>query len=147
MSTRRTGELLTTAISDRDRRIESLDGIRGVAVLLVVSLHYFYYLAPSASWLPLLKKMRFPLALSWTGVDLFFVLSGFLIGGILLDNRDSSNYFRVFYARRALRILPLYLFMLASLGAGVYAVRHGWLKGPGWEYLFGNPYPPYVYGT
>lgn len=147
MSTRQSGDSLATAIQDRDRRIGSLDGIRGVAVLLVVSLHYFYYLAPSAVWFPLLKNLRFPLALTWTGVDLFFVLSGFLIGGILLDNRESSNYFRVFYARRALRILPLYLLMLGALATGVYAMRHGWLAGPGWEYLFGKPYPAYVYGT
>ncbi len=93
-----------------------LDAIRGIAILQVVAWHY---LVPSlnhhGSTVSLLLSAS--LNLTWTGVDLFFVLSGFLIGGILMDNRQASNMFSVFYARRVLRILPLYLLTIALFQA------------------------------
>lgn len=88
-------------------RIPELDGLRGLAILLVIFFHYTnedaltrfnglaYYVQRSG-------------ALGPTGVDLFFVLSGFLIGGILIDARRSSSYFRTFYLRRFFRIIPIY---------------------------------------
>ena len=85
--------------------IRELDGIRGLAILFVIAFHArAVYTYSSEIPLPFFKVLD----LGWSGVDLFFVLSGFLITGILLDTRDSPSYFRTFYARRALRILPLY---------------------------------------
>jgi peptidoglycan/LPS O-acetylase OafA/YrhL len=85
-------------------RIPELDGLRGMAILLVLVGHYFA--VPGTGAASLLNGYWF--RLGWTGVDLFFVLSGFLIGGILLEVRDSPNYFKTFYARRFFRIVPLY---------------------------------------
>src|ERR1700692_4845763 len=85
-------------------RVPELDGLRGFAILIVIVGHYISVSAPRHIG----QVLSTTAALSWTGVDLFFVLSGFLIGGILLDVRDSSNYFRVFYARRFFRIFPVY---------------------------------------
>jgi peptidoglycan/LPS O-acetylase OafA/YrhL len=86
-------------------RIPVLDGLRGVAILLVLMWHGLFSI-PFKS--PISSKILLLGTLSWSGVDLFFVLSGFLIGGILLDVRDSPRYFKTFYVRRAYRILPLY---------------------------------------
>ena len=87
------------------RLIPELDGVRGLAVLLVMLCHSTMIQAPPESVPFILRNALF---LGWSGVDLFFVLSGFLITGILLDSRGSSNYFSSFYARRVLRIFPLY---------------------------------------
>jgi len=78
--------------------------------------------------------------LSWAGVDLFFVLSGFLIGGILLDARKASNYFRVFYTRRFFRILPIYAAVLLVFPL-LNLLRHGGILRAG-----GSP-PWYMYWT
>jgi peptidoglycan/LPS O-acetylase OafA/YrhL len=85
------------------RYIPQFDGLRGLAILLVLIGHSgFLEAMPDAG---MLEYTRF-------GVDLFFVLSGFLITGILLDSKESPHYFRNFYARRVLRIWPLYYLVL-----------------------------------
>src|SRR4051812_10334891 len=118
-----------------ETRIRELDGLRAIAVLMVVSWHYIGIPDGQDYWLwKTFHVGRF-------GVDLFFVLSGYLISNILLKHRESGSYFSSFYGRRALRIWPIYYLMCAaSLG--------GWLLGlsptlfdtsgvPGWTYLFG----------
>src|SRR5580658_7786517 len=96
---------------DFTRRIPQLDGLRGVAIAMVLAYHYADSVINDGP--RFMKPLLRATCLGWSGVDLFFVLSGFLIGGILLDARESSNYFRVFYRRRAFRILPLYFAFLA----------------------------------
>jgi peptidoglycan/LPS O-acetylase OafA/YrhL len=85
--------------------IPELQGLRGIAVLAVVIYHCHPRL--QGTWIYHASLW------GWAGVNLFFVLSGFLITSILLEARDQPHYFRNFYARRALRIWPVYLLVLA----------------------------------
>jgi peptidoglycan/LPS O-acetylase OafA/YrhL len=113
--------------------IPELQGLRGLAVLAVVFYHcdprlQGTWLYPASSW-------------GWAGVNLFFVLSGFLITSILLESREKPRYFRNFYARRALRIWPVYVLVLV-----VVYLNAPWFIGPGvlkaieaapwWAYIF-----------
>lgn len=86
-----------------------LDGLRGIAVLMVIIGHSFHYNGSSIVGRALETVARG----GWVGVTLFFVLSGFLITGILLDTQHQKHYLRDFYARRSLRIFPLYFTFLA----------------------------------
>jgi peptidoglycan/LPS O-acetylase OafA/YrhL len=101
-----------------------LDCLRGIAILLVVLFHGFAgaYLRLHFGGLP--GKFVWATQYGRSGVNLFFVLSGFLITGILLDTKHQEHYYRDFYARRALRILPAYyllLVLLMLLGVGTAA--------------------------
>jgi peptidoglycan/LPS O-acetylase OafA/YrhL len=92
-------------------KMSGLDALRGIAVLSVFLRHAFSnVITPDMP--PGLKLLLTTFRFGWLGVDLFFVLSGFLITGILLDTRHRPDYYRNFYTRRALRILPLYLAVL-----------------------------------
>jgi peptidoglycan/LPS O-acetylase OafA/YrhL len=85
-----------------------LDGLRGLAILAVMIYHQTILTSDNTIDQIFLRFAEF----GWCGVDLFFVLSGFLITGILLDAREAPHYFKNFYARRALRIFPLYYAVL-----------------------------------
>jgi peptidoglycan/LPS O-acetylase OafA/YrhL len=98
------------------RFMPELDVLRGIAVLGVLFFHGFraeYGELPFTGACRILVLATQPGAL---GVNLFFVLSGFLITGILLDSRPRPDYYRRFYTRRALRILPAYYSLLILLG-------------------------------
>lgn len=106
------------------KRLPELDGLRGIAIGLVLLCHGFVLLvAPQPhSWgahaLALLQ-------MCWSGVDLFFVLSGFLLGGILIDARGSSTYYATFYRRRFFRIVPLYAALALAYAAAIHAGATG----------------------
>lgn len=118
-------------------QVPELDGIRGLAIALV----FVFHCLPSTGW----RYVDAVLALKhsfWIGVDLFFVLSGFLISGILIDRHRSPNRFTAFYARRTLRIFPLYYFALLllygvlSFHPKIATALHG-TAGAGWFASYG----------
>ena len=120
------------------RRVPELDGLRGVAILLVIVCHYVYNSLPRRG----AGALRSTLSWTWSGVDLFFVLSGFLIGGILLANRESARYYPTFYRRRACRILPIYVVVVGAVFAYAALAAQGLLPAapfrrllPAWTYL------------
>ena len=94
-------------------RLPGLDGVRGLAILLVMAYHFVARIAHtrpmSDEALSIVDHLAVKITdAGWVGVEIFFVLSGFLITGILYQSRLERGYFRVFYARRTLRIAPLY---------------------------------------
>jgi peptidoglycan/LPS O-acetylase OafA/YrhL len=93
-------------MTNHSGRIPALDGVRGVATLTVIFSHFQFDDRFGNEWWWKLGHT------GWLGVDLFFVLSGFLITGILMGQKDKPNYFYNFYRRRALRILPMYYFII-----------------------------------
>ena len=100
------------------KHFPELDGLRGLAILLVLATHYQMAIPAHTAIERAFKNI---LAHGWAGVDLFFVLSGFLITGILCDSKGQQNYFRNFYGRRFLRIFPLYYGFLALVLLGLLA--------------------------
>jgi peptidoglycan/LPS O-acetylase OafA/YrhL len=97
-------------------RIPELDGIRGFAMLIVLSFHYVLREGPVPAG-TIAGYLQRSLTLGWTGLDFFFVLSGFLIGGILMEVRSSPSYFKTFYVRRFFRIIPIYYLWIALYAA------------------------------
>lgn len=100
--------MLPPGTAGEGRRYPELDGLRGVA-LLAVLFNHFTLVHPQSM---VDRWLVFTAHFGWIGVDIFFVLSGFLITGILLDSLASPRYFRSFYARRVLRIFPVYYAVL-----------------------------------
>lgn len=109
--------ILTTTLTSRPKQAQlraaepnhkpELDGIRGIALLAVMLSHA----GPRIMWGGITSKIVVSVMVpGWSGVELFFVLSGFLITGILLKTKPAQNYFSSFYARRFLRIFPIYYF-------------------------------------
>jgi peptidoglycan/LPS O-acetylase OafA/YrhL len=119
--------------------VRELDGIRGLAILAVVIYHFADFSPVGGLQAAVWTVSK----LGWCGVDLFFVLSGFLITGVLIDTRECPEYFKSFYGRRMLRIFPLYYAFLLLYFHGALPLAHALGKWPeitteaeGWFWLY-----------
>lgn len=124
-----------------------LDGLRGYAALLIVVYHYTSHQWAAHfgdPWPDGIKNVITMRLYGWLGVDVFFVLSGFLITGILIKTRDHPHYFKYFYARRALRIFPLYYLALVL---ALLVVPRVLTVGPGEQQTLDNQAWLWLYGT
>ena len=115
------------------KHIPALDGVRGLAAVGIFICHYGGGLS---SPIPLVRFAAEVQQFGWAAVSLFFVLSGFLISGILWDSFDKENWWRRFYWRRSLRIFPLYYFALLLIFAATIIFKgHGWPLGSLWPFF------------
>jgi peptidoglycan/LPS O-acetylase OafA/YrhL len=124
------------------KRIPQIDGLRAIAILLVLSFHYINNQLVNETT-KIAKFFCFATSFGWAGVDLFFVLSGFLIGSILLLNKQKDKYFAAFYIRRFVRIIPTYyLLIILFLIVGSISIFESnyFIAGnnviPTWSYFF-----------
>ncbi|GEP88909.1 acyltransferase [Chitinophaga terrae (ex Kim and Jung 2007)] len=102
LSTNRATALKPAISYNSSLHIKQLDAVRGCAILLVLLYHFYGEYAGVFN-------------IGWTGVDLFFVLSGFLITGILTDSKQQASYFKNFYIKRVLRIFPIYFIVIGII--------------------------------
>jgi peptidoglycan/LPS O-acetylase OafA/YrhL len=122
--------------------IPALDGIRGLAILGVLCVHFFGNFVPANALERIFRNVN---GLGTLGIDLFFMLSGFLITGILLDTKSHDNSLKNFWIRRFLRIFPLYYLVLSLIALALLILPTALIPGAdkireaqpwAWTYLF-----------
>ena len=123
--------LAKTAVKGAENRIVGLDGLRGLMTLFVVASHYFGEVRHGVA----------AMEVGWLAVKMFFALSGFLVGQLILERMTCENFFVVFYVRRFCRTLPVYFFCVLL----VYLCMH-LLGSPQWMDI-GNEFPLWSYLT
>ncbi|WP_165185566.1 acyltransferase family protein [Caulobacter soli] len=116
-------------------RVVALDGLRGLMTAFVVISHYFAELPGGVN----------ALMFGWVGVDMFFVLSGYLVGRLILEKSRHANFFSVFYIRRTLRIIPAYVVTIVIVSGLMAVCDPAWSGArdafPLWAYLsFSQPF-------
>jgi len=127
-------------------RTRELDGIRGIAILMILVWHCIVCQTRQPEPGTLAAVLRSVPGVFWSGVDLFFLLSGFLVGGLVLDNHAKRGFLKVFWLRRCCRILPVLCVLLGrrvwvhALGPLIVAACALRLAFPGFHAFVNTPF-------